>query len=124
MLKRVAAAALAVLGFIALDSSVAFAQSSDQYNKCVAWAQQQSGYYGATPNQAQYAPLKGAAAGALGGALIGGMGGGDAGRGAGIGAAFGLVAGGVRKREAKSSQQNAQNNFYNDLNVCLSPPPG
>jgi len=107
----------------ALAGSRAVAQSSNQYNRCVAWAQQQSGYYGAAPNPAQNAPLRGAAAGAAGGAFLGGVTGGNAGTGAAIGAAFGAIAGGVRKREVQSAQQNAQNNFYNDLNICLNRPP-
>ncbi len=123
MTGRIALAAFAIAATIAAGSPRAAAQSSSQYNRCVAWAQQQSGYYGPTPNQAQNAPLRGAAAGAVGGSLIGGMGGGDAGRGALIGASFGAVAGAARRREAQSSQQNAQNNFYNSLNACLSAPP-
>ena len=107
----------------AFGASGSVAQSSNQYNRCVAWAQQQSGYYGAAPNPAQNAPLRGAAAGAAGGAFVGGVTGGNAGTGAAIGAAFGAIAGGVRRREAQSAQQNAQNNFYNYLNVCLNRPP-
>ena len=104
----------------AIGVSHALAQSSDQYNNCLASAEQQSGYYGDAPNPSQNAPLRGAAAGAAGGALLGGITGGSAGTGAAIGAAFGAIAGGVRKREAKNAQQNAENSFYGDLNVCLS----
>jgi outer membrane lipoprotein SlyB len=99
------------------------AQNSDAYNQCVAWAQQQSGYYGGAPNPSQNAPLRGAAAGAASGAFFGGVTGGNAGTGAAIGAAFGAVAGGARRREAQRAQQNAQNNFYNALNRCLSHAP-
>jgi outer membrane lipoprotein SlyB len=123
VLKRIVLPLLIVAGLAAASTPFASAQSSSTYNACVARAQQQSGYYGSTPNQAQYAPLKGAAAGAVGGSLIGGMGGGDAGRGALIGASFGAIAGASRRREAQSAQQNAQNNFYNALNACLSQSP-
>jgi outer membrane lipoprotein SlyB len=118
MTRRVGTIALCFV-ILALGGSPAFAQSSTKYNNCVAWAQQQSGYYGAT-NERSNAPLKGAAAGAAGGAFIGGVTGGNAGTGAGIGAAFGAIAGGVRRREAQSKQQNAENNFYNALNYCMN----
>jgi hypothetical protein len=119
---RIGALALALAGLGALGAPPALAQSSDQYSRCVALAEQQSGWY-AEPNQAQRAPLRGAAAGAAGGAFFGGVTGGNAGTGAAIGAAFGAIAGGVRKREADKKQQNAQNNFYNDYNACMSQPP-
>lgn len=119
MKKRNAAIVFGLLALSLLPASPVVAQSSAKYDNCVAWAQQQSGYYGDT-NQSQNAPLRGAAAGAAGGAFIGGVTGGNAGTGAGIGAAFGAIAGGVRRREAEQKQQNAQNNFYNALNSCMS----
>ena len=112
--------AIVIGGLFALSVSSAPAQTSNQFNHCVAWAQQQSGYQWASANAVQNAPLRGAAAGAAGGAFMGGVTGGNAGTGAAIGAAFGAIAGGVRRREAQSAQQNAQNHFYNALNFCLS----
>jgi outer membrane lipoprotein SlyB len=121
--KSIAGSAFLLAVLYALSASRAVAQSSDRYDRCVAWAQQQSGYYGEAPNPKQNAPLRGAAAGAAGGALLGGITGGSAGTGAAIGAAFGAIAGGVRKQQVQSSQQNAQSNFYNNLNLCLNRPP-
>jgi outer membrane lipoprotein SlyB len=116
---RIGTIACCLVTFYLIGAWPTLAQSSAKYDNCVAWAQQQSGYYGAT-NQAQNAPLKGAAAGAAGGAFMGGVTGGNAGTGAAIGAAFGAIAGGVKRREAQSKQQNAENNFYNALNSCMS----
>lgn len=118
-MKTRAKAIICLLVLSLLPASPAAAQSSAKYDNCVAWAQQQSGYYGGT-SKSQNAPLKGAAAGAAGGAFIGGVTGGNAGTGAGIGAAFGAIAGGVKRREAEKKQQNAQNDFYNALNSCMS----
>lgn len=123
MKHRIASLAFVIASLYPLGASPVLAQSSNQYNRCVAWAQQQSGYYGAAPNPSQNAPLRGAAAGAAGGAFLGGVTGGNAGTGAAIGAAFGAIAGGARRREAQSAQQNAQNNFYNALNACMNQPP-
>lgn len=121
-MRRVEAAAF-VLVLYAAGTAAAPAQSSSQYDRCVAWAQQQSGYYGAAPNPAQNAPLRGAAAGAAGGAFLGGVTGGNAGTGAAIGAAFGAIAGGARRRETQAAQQNRENAFYNAFNACMSRPP-
>ena len=107
----------------AAGTTLAPAQPSSQYDRCVAWAQQQSGYYGAAPNPAQNAQLRGAAAGAAGGAFLGGVTGGNAGTGAAIGAAFGAIAGGVRRRETQAAAQNRENAFYNAFNACMNRPP-
>lgn len=120
-MRRVEAAAF-VLALFAVGTVQAEAQSSD-YSRCVAWAEQQSGYYQAGPNPAQNAPLRGAAAGAAGGAFLGGVTGGNAGTGAAIGAAFGAIAGGVRRRETQAAQQNKENAFYNAFNACMNRPP-
>jgi len=120
---KTAISAFVLTALCALGTSPALAQSASEYSRCVALAEQQSGYYEAGPNPAQNAPLKGAAAGAAGGAFLGGVTGGSAGTGAAIGAAFGAIAGAVRKRDVQSARQNAQNNFYNALNACLSRPP-
>ncbi|HEY1868651.1 MAG TPA: YMGG-like glycine zipper-containing protein [Candidatus Cybelea sp.] len=116
---RIGAFALVLGALEALGYSPVPAQSSDEYSRCVALAQQQSGDYGEA-NSAQNAPLKGAAAGAAGGAFLGGITGGNAGTGAAIGAAFGAIAGGVRNHEQAKKKQNAQNNFYNAYNACMS----
>lgn len=123
MNKPIARFAFAIAALCGLSASVALAQSSDRYDKCVNWAQEQTGYYGDTPNERKNAPLKGAAAGAAGGALIGGITGGSAGGGAAIGAAFGVIAGGVRKGQAQQAKQEQANRFYGDVNACLNAPP-
>jgi outer membrane lipoprotein SlyB len=123
MSKQITRLAFALAALYGLSVSVAPAQSSDRYDRCVNWAQEQTGYYGDAPNERKNAPLKGAAAGAAGGALIGGITGGSAGAGAAIGAAFGAIAGGVRKGQAQSAQQNQANRFYGDVNACLNAPP-
>jgi outer membrane lipoprotein SlyB len=115
MKNRIAAFTLALA---ALGAPQARAQDSTQYSRCVAQAEQQSGYY--VPNQSKNAPLKGAAAGAAGGAFLGGITGGSAGTGAAIGAAFGAIGGGVKQRQAAQKQQQAENNFYNDYNACMN----
>jgi hypothetical protein len=109
-----------VLTLVALGTAFAQAQSSSQYDRCVALAQQQSGDYAAGPNPAQNAPLRGAAAGAAGGAFFGGITGGNAGTGAAIGAAFGAIAGEVRRRGASSAQQKRDDAFYNAFNACMN----
>lgn len=121
MRVRIGALALVLVALEALGDSPVLAQSSNDYDHCVAVAQQQSGDYGEA-NPAQNAPLKGAAAGAAGGAFLGGITGGNAGTGAAIGAAFGAIAGGVRNREQAKKKENAQNNFYNAYNACMSQP--
>jgi outer membrane lipoprotein SlyB len=121
-MRRVAAATFLLAAFAA-GTAFAAAQSSSQYNRCVAWAEQQSGYYGAAPNPAQNAPLRGAAAGAAGGAFLCGVTGGNAGTGAAIGAAFGAIAGGVRRRENQAAAQNKENAFYSAFNACMNRPP-
>jgi outer membrane lipoprotein SlyB len=123
MSKQITRLAFATAVLYALSASAGLAQSSGRYDQCVTWAQQQTGYYGDTPNERKNAPLKGAAAGAAGGAFLGGITGGSAGTGAAIGAAFGAIAGGVRKGQAQSAQQNQANRFYGDVNACLNAPP-
>jgi outer membrane lipoprotein SlyB len=119
---RIVAFALVLASCEALSAPTALAQSHDDYSRCVAMAEQQSGDYGEA-NPAKNAPLRGAAAGAAGGAFIGGITGGSAGTGAAIGAAFGAIAGGVRNQQISKKQQNAQNNFQNAYNACMSQPP-
>jgi outer membrane lipoprotein SlyB len=119
---RTSALVFGLLTLCVLDGSAALAQSPSEYGRCVAQAEQQSGYYETGTNPTKNAPLKGAAAGAAGGALLGGITGGSAGTGAAIGAAFGAIAGGVRQHKASSAKQNAENAFYNDLNNCLNRP--
>jgi outer membrane lipoprotein SlyB len=120
MTPHIGKLAVALAGFCALSVATAPAQTTSEFDHCVAWAQRQSGYQWASANAPRNAPLRGAAAGAAGGAFLGGVTGGNAGTGAAIGAAFGAVAGGARRREAQTAQQNAQNHFYSALNVCLS----
>jgi|SRR6516162_11767559 outer membrane lipoprotein SlyB len=120
MKNRVRAFVFVLAALCPLGASQALAQSSSQYSRCVAQAEQQSGYY--VPNQSKNAPLRGAAAGAAGGAFLGGITGGSAGTGAAIGAAFGAIAGGVKQQQAAKKQQNAENNFYNNYNACMSQP--
>jgi outer membrane lipoprotein SlyB len=116
--KRVATFALIAGGLYALAPS-ALAQS-DQYSRCVAQAEQQSGYY--TPSTTKNAPLKGAGLGAAGGAVLSGIFGGSAGTGAAIGAAFGAIAGTVKQNESDAKKRQAENNFYNDYNACMNRP--
>lgn len=108
------------LALFALGTALAPAQSNSQYSHCVAWAEQQSGWYSGGSNPANGAPLRGAAAGAAGGAFLGGITGGNAGTGAAIGAAFGAIAGEVRRRETTAARQNKENAFYNYFNQCMS----
>lgn len=108
------------LALLALSAQLAPAQSNARYSHCVAWAEQQSGWYSGGSNPANGAPLRGAAAGAAGGAFLGGITGGNAGTGAAIGAAFGAIAGEVRRRETTAARQNKENAFYNAFNLCMS----
>lgn len=119
---RIVAVAFVLAAFDAFAAAPSSAQSSDDYSRCVAVAEQQSGDYGEA-NPAKNAPLRGAAAGAAGGAFLGGITGGSAGTGAAIGAAFGAIAGGVRNQQIGKKQQNAQNNFQSAYNACMSQPP-
>jgi outer membrane lipoprotein SlyB len=121
MKNRVRAFVFVLVALCPLGASQALAQSSSEYSRCVALAEQQSGFN--VPNQSRNAPLRGAAAGAAGGAFIGGITGGSAGTGAAIGAAFGAIAGGVRQQQAAQRQRDAENSFNNYFNACMSQPP-
>lgn len=118
MMRRIETVAFFVALF-ALGTALAPAQS-DRYSRCVAWAEQQSGWYAGGSNPANGAPLRGAAAGAAGGAFLGGITGGNAGTGAAIGAAFGAIAGEVRRRETTAARQNKENAFNDAFNLCMS----